>query len=532
MTEVVDAAAGCLADALEVARARNKRQADELDQQAAKKDAGTAADVGATGPMETEVPDVGHDKGLTSAFGNEFRRQQVQGVEGAREDDRCRLAAEALTDAFHDSIANHALERLHATLMGQKPGDRSRSSRRSGMTVDDDMDDEGPEADREPVAETAEVRREVTRVVTGAALRLASAASENVDREPKAVVRDEVRGEGTGTVQANAARVRSGLVAILRAQYNLYCDAAIPDDQKRRIMTYPNISKENGERLCGFLDLTDHHELVSGSEFQRVVKKYGARYSEGEPDEVVESSDGTQKVAAAPRVYAYRADGRGGQEKITLYPFVDPETQEFDFHRESRVSLWGYNPKSTQLTDDPDEDVRPAPREELQDEDLNQLALYVDDVRGSMAFEVKQYSRALEDLERRRDMRCQRLVNMGCRILRNRFDGPRADVVVEPPLYVLLNLCGTFFDNIDVMWALIRRGMAEVRPSERRGKHCPTCKLDWKSNPSDCRVCVCEMTNTIVHVPCWKKHLREQTWEFICRGLTGISHDWLDFMNF
>ena len=102
------AAAGCLTDALQVARSRVKRQTDEKDQQAM--EAGTAAPKadGATDAMEAEAPAAGQEKGMTSAFGVEYRRQQAQEAEIAQEDDRCRRAAEALTSAFHDAIADHA----------------------------------------------------------------------------------------------------------------------------------------------------------------------------------------------------------------------------------------------------------------------------------------------------------------------------------------------------------------------------------------------------------------------------------------
>ena len=80
-------------------------------------------------------------------------------------------------------------------------------------------------------------------------------------------------------------------------------------------MTYPYISQEDGEELCAFLDATGHHELIPGSEFLRVAKKYGARFSNGEEEDdaiIVVDSDGSRRVAAAPRVYAYRHDGQGG----------------------------------------------------------------------------------------------------------------------------------------------------------------------------------------------------------------------------
>ena len=157
------------------------------------------------------------------------------------------------------------------------------------------------------------------------------------------------------------------------------------------------------------------------------------------------------------------------------------------------MSRSGDTLKPSRPDDDPDDDVRPSPPDELRDEDLDRLAAYVDSVRDNMQFEVKQHDQAYANLRLHNNSRCVRLRNMGCKILRDHFDGPHADVVVEPPLYVLLNLCGTFLDSVDVMWALIRRGMAEVRPSGRRGMHCPACNLDWKSNPSDCRVCLCEM---------------------------------------
>ena len=131
----------------------------------------------------------------------------------------------------------------------------------------------------------------------------------------------------------------------------------------------------------------------------RIVKRYGARFSDGEKDEVVMSSDKSRKVAAAPRVYGYRHDGQR-TVKVTLYPFVDPETKEFDFLREARVSLWGYTPKSNRPDDDPEDDVCPSPREELRDEDLDRLSAYVDNVRDSMQFEVKQHDQAYVNLRR------------------------------------------------------------------------------------------------------------------------------------
>ena len=171
--------------------------------------------------------------------------------------------------------------------------------------MDDDMDDDGPEAeyqeDQEPVVD--QTRWEVTRVVKGSALRIASVIGENWDREPKAVVKDNIQYDGMGAIQDVAARIRIGIVAILRVQYNLYCNQDIPEDRRRRIMTYPYISKEDGEELCAFLDATGHHELIPGSEFLRVVKKYGARFSDGEEeDEAIVHSDGSRRVAAAPRV--------------------------------------------------------------------------------------------------------------------------------------------------------------------------------------------------------------------------------------
>ena len=186
-------------------------------------------------------------------------------------------------------------------------------------------------------------------------------------------------------------------------------------------------------------------------------------------------------------------------------------TKEFDFRRDAHVSLWGYNLRAGQTEDDSEEGTPPVPREELRDEDLDKLEAFVADVRSTVAFDLKQREQTLRTLQTQTGMRCTRLRRMGCKILRDKQDGPYADVVVEPPLDVLLNLCGTFLDSVDVMWMLIRRGMGEVRPSEKRGMHCPVCSLEWKSNPSDCRVCLCETTNIIVHVACWKAHLRTQT---------------------
>ena len=97
---------------------------------------------------------------------------------------------------------------------------------------------------------------------------------------------------------------------------------------------------------------------------------------------------------------------------------------------------------------------------------------------GLIAYDTSQEERAFGAIIQENELRFKGLRCIGRKILRDHYDGPHADVVVEPPLYVLLNLCAALFGSVDVMWMLIRRGMAEVRPSEKRGMHCPTCSLE------------------------------------------------------
>ena len=94
--------------------------------------------------MEVETPDAPPGEGK-SAFLAVLRERQFREAEEAREDELCRQAGEALTGAFHRSIASNALERLYERIVGMKSGDQSGSSRRSGQMSMDLHDDDADE---------------------------------------------------------------------------------------------------------------------------------------------------------------------------------------------------------------------------------------------------------------------------------------------------------------------------------------------------------------------------------------------------
>ena len=77
VVEVAKAAAGCLADALHVARARVVRPTDEPDEQDPGTEAAGATEGGAMKAMETEAPRPSPEKELTSVFGIECRKRQT-----------------------------------------------------------------------------------------------------------------------------------------------------------------------------------------------------------------------------------------------------------------------------------------------------------------------------------------------------------------------------------------------------------------------------------------------------------------------
>ena len=181
------------------------------------------------------------------------------------------------------------------------------------------------------------------------------------------------------------------------------------------------------------------------------------------------------------------------------------------------MTSWGYGQKVSRddvaTAEDLEEDEAQDFGGALEEEDLDLLRTYGDQVRESYRLGQKQEEVSYEALRTMTDKHRQKLEQKGCKTLLMENDGPHYDLVVQPPLPVMLNLCGTLLDNVEVMWTLIRRGMAEVQRREKRGMVCSECGRDWKSQPNDCRIRVCEMTNTCIHEHCWKEHLKKQTWQ-------------------
>ena len=114
----------------------------------------------------------------------------------------------------------------------------------------------------------------------------------------------------------------------------------------------------------------------------------------------------------------------------------------------------------------------------------------------------------------------------------DKWDGPHNDFVVKPPLWVMLNLCGTLLDDVEMLWALIRMGMADAQKPDKRDLYCPECRQHWRPQTVDGSVRICELTNACVHEHCWNLHLKKQTMEYLCRGLKKLSSLWLDFVEY
>ena len=196
--------------------------------------------------MEVEVPEAPPEEGR-STFQSVLRERQSREARRAQGDELCYKIGTAITGAFHRAIAYNALERLYERVVGKRADDLSGSSRRSGKSSMDLPDDNEAEEDDYGQRRAApEVPKEVSRKYTGGALRVAALVSEFSNQEAKAVVQDEIRRGGTTASELSAQSVRRGMVAILRAQFNLQCKTEIPEDRKRRVLPYPEITKEEG----------------------------------------------------------------------------------------------------------------------------------------------------------------------------------------------------------------------------------------------------------------------------------------------
>merc|ERR1711920_149291 len=87
-------------------------------------------------------------------------------------------------------------------------------------------------------------------------------------------------------------------------------------------------------------------------------------------------------------------------------------------------------------------------------------------------------------------------------------DGAYAEFVPEPPVWVMLNLFGTLFRDLEALWWVQRRGTSG-RPRPRRCLRGRGCGEPWYHHRGAGRLRMDEASNSVVHDDCWETHLKK-----------------------
>ncbi|CAK0866402.1 unnamed protein product [Prorocentrum cordatum] len=345
------------------------------------------------------------------------------------------------------------------------------------LAVDDpDQTDRAPRA----VERSGDLRRSapthVTPPVPGDTLLRAARLAGQPNRDARQLLKDVTGPRSQSSEKLNADQVRLGMVAILTESMNVW-RGDISVEQKKRVLPYPHITQAQGELIRSRVDPTEPYGQIGGH------------------------GDGHKKPG-----YIYKRELFGGVvERTILWPFIHPFTNQLGFMTEREVGLWGYEQK-------PEVRVPPRGTDTIC---LHQLA---DRITQQVRFGDKNWGAAYaRQVKQSQDQRMTLVDYYRCFYIGEHTDGAAHELFAWPRLRILLNLMGTLLNNVELIWAVIRLGMRDLRRHES------------STEMADIRIC--EITNSIVHCECWEDHITAQTKEALSRGLRVLSMDWQDFQN-